>query len=321
MSLFNDFMKKISVFIFVVLAVALANIESLRAAAGGDCCSQTATNTLNIYNTVKTFPDIYSNILKELKKITFPDNGQTTAPDGTTINSPTPQLVANFGNYDNAMMANDDAKPNALAAFSPVLFTNPDPRVNPKQEPGKPETSPEPYENVNQNELSYSTILNPEAIKKEEREKYIKTLISNLSGIKLYHQSPYSGSGWEGPPQAFAAYERFFNTILATQSYNSYILGGLYTNYQNGNQLNSMQKQLVQQASDTQNWFAQVGSEPIALVMRQLLLYTSQLFVVQTEMLKMQQDSLYTQAVSNTLLMLIAQYSENQLLRSAQSNR
>lgn len=314
-----NFLKKISVLFFAVLAIGIANISSLHA-QGEDCNCQTAQNTKGILQTINTFPEIYGKMVAMLLKLTQADNGEAEDEKGQKIESPTPQLIEKFSNYDTAIISADDAKADAMTIFQPTLFTNPDPKVNPPV-PANSKTQPPqtPYNGIDQNALTFYNVIKKADPKNpggdQEREKFVKKYLTTVAGLELYHTSPFGGT-WNGAAQDYEAYKRFFNTALATESFNSYILSQLYMQFQNKDALGEAQKKLIEQAKDS-DWFTKVGSEPISFVIRQLLLYTSQLLVVQSQMLKNQQEMLYTQAVSNTIMLMIAQYSENQLLRSA----
>lgn len=318
MSLFKNFLTKFSVLLFAVLAVSIANIKPLLAQeGGGDCCTQTASNTKGILTTINTFPDIYALFLKQLQKLTNPDDGSAEAEDGSKIESPTPDLVANFGQYDDALLKNNAAVTDLAPEFARMVLEDPDPNnTDPDRFYGK--------KLPNLNELSYATyagkpLLPLDKSKGEELDKVVKKYLANLAGSNVYHLSPKAPGNWAGTKESYAAYERYFNTVMAAESYNSHIISEMYANFQDKDQLNTLQTKLVEQAKDPDKWFTQVGSEPIAFVMRQMLLYLSQVFVVQTEMLKTQKEMLYTQAVTNSLLTLIGQYTENNLLRNART--
>lgn len=326
-----NFLKKISVLFFAVLAIGIANISSLR--AQGDCNCQTAENTKGILATINTFPDIYGKMVAMLLKLTQADNGEAKDENGEKVESPTPKLIEKFTTYDTAIMSmgksTDDKNSAAMKQFEKTAFVDANPDAVAKDASGQPIIDPktgqpkiEDYKGINKDELSYSNV-----VKKAEqgedaakREKQVLSYITTVSGLNLYHKTQ---GDFRGGKQEAEAYKRFVNTMLAAETYNSYMLAQMYTKYQQKDALDEAgeaQKQLVEQAKDS-DWFTKVGSEPISFVIRQLLLYTSQLLVVQSQMITIQQknhqEMMISQGVSNTLLMLIGQYSENQLLRSA----
>ncbi len=62
---------------------------------------------------------------------------------------------------------------------------------------------------------------------------------------------------------------------------------------------------------------ALLGDPNISHILREILLYTSQDLVVQSQLLKVQKQQLAAQAMTNTLLILGNQFNENTLLDKA----
>lgn len=326
-----NFLKKISVLFFAVLAVGIANISSLR--AQGDCNCQTAENTKGILATINTFPKIYGDILAKLIKLTIADNGDEKDESGNPVESPTTQLTEKFSKYDSAIMdmtkskSADEEKYTAMKQFEDTAFAdaNPDAGKDPSGQPiidpktGQPKIVD--YTGINKDELSYSKVIQKSEKKDDpQREKQVLSYIKTVAGLNLFHKTQ---GDFRGGKQEAEAYKRFVNTMLAAETYNSYMLAQMYTKYKNqdkDNFLGEEQIKLIEQAKDS-DWLVKVRAEPISFVIRQLLLYTSQLLVVQFEMIQIQQknhqEMMISQGVTNTLLMLIGQYSENQMLRSA----
>lgn len=171
------------------------------------------------------------------------------------------------------------------------------------------------------NDLTYQTLLgapffNPDPRKTDNSPapdsayNYTK----NVSGINITHVIP--ALNWRGSQFNQQKYAAYFVTISAIQTFNAYILSQLYTDYSNGNTLSKAQLQLVQDASNS-DWFAQIASENIGIVLRQILMFNSQVFVLLTQMLDTQKKLLETQAMSNSLLILLNQQNEDLLIKKA----
>lgn len=94
-------------------------------------------------------------------------------------------------------------------------------------------------------------------------------------------------------------YIYFYNTISSIKSYDAYILNGLY----HQRERDKYRYKLVSMASNS-TWFTQVASEPLGLVLRQILMYQSQLYVQMDRLLKVQQEQLAASAMSNSLITL-----------------
>jgi type IV secretory pathway TrbF-like protein len=122
------------------------------------------------------------------------------------------------------------------------------------------------------------------------------------------------GSNWNGNPGDQAKYSSFYNTITAVETYNAYILSQLVTD--NLAALSTSQKALTDMANGS-NFFSQVASETVGVVLRQILMFESQSFIVLTQMLEVQKQLLASQAMTNTMLMNTGTTTEQILLRKA----
>jgi hypothetical protein len=138
--------------------------------------------------------------------------------------------------------------------------------------------------------------------------------IKNAAGLNITHVIP--GQYWSGSQEARQKYFNFYTTINAIQTYDAYILGQLYSDFANGPQLTNQQNALMKQASNS-DWFSQVATENIGVVLRQILMYNSQTFVLLTQLLQTQRQALAAQAMTNTLIVLGNQFNERSLLNDA----
>lgn len=177
----------------------------------------------------------------------------------------------------------------------------------------KPETSP-----IDSTNIAYQTLLSPLTPKNSAmRDNAIYKYTVYASGLNIQHAPPQYT--WERSP-AVDIYRNYFYTTSAVQTYNGYILSDLYANSKNGNKVKEMQDSLTQQASSS-DWFTQIASENIGVVLRQILLYNSQTYVVMTQLLDTQQKLLVAQTMNNALLIAVNQEAENRLYSKASGER
>lgn len=170
------------------------------------------------------------------------------------------------------------------------------------------------------NDFTYQTLFGKPYIKKDPRGQKIDASLNylkNVAGLNIFHQIPAPNGKGKGSDQDKENYRNFYTTISAIQSYDAYVLTELYlTNLGGKDSFSKKQNALMEQASNS-TWFAQVASESVGVVLRQILMYNSQTFVLLTELLKTQKQMLAAQAMSNTLLVLGNQFTESQLLSRA----
>jgi hypothetical protein len=176
------------------------------------------------------------------------------------------------------------------------------------------------------NDLLYSNILikppdekfffDPDPRKKDGDVNPQYNYIKNASGINIRHTLP--GTGWSGTQEDQVRYRTYYNTVMAVASYNGYVLSNQYTD---GSQFNNLQQKLIDQASDADKWFAIVASEKIGFVLRQLLIYQSQIFVVLTQLVQTQKQMATAQVMTNALLIAGGMSDESLFLSKAQGVR
>lgn len=168
------------------------------------------------------------------------------------------------------------------------------------------------------NDLSYSSLWGKPYVK-ETREgvdsayNYVK----NASGLNIEHVLPGSAPQWKGSQTDIDKYRKYYQTIAAVQTFNTFVLSQSYVNQKNGYQFTLAQLELIKQASDAKSWFATIASEDIGIVLRQILMYNSQIYLALTQLLQTQQQVLTAQSMTNTLLIMGNQFTENQLLGKA----
>jgi hypothetical protein len=249
---------------------------------------------------------IYLVSLEILKSVnTLPELVEAwIAPDEDSY---TGQLQENFVQYINLTIQNDQKQiDDQKTRFMKDYFSN--------------AKKPLPY--VNQ--LTFTTLLRKEPFSGEQEKdaagnpvdsayNYIK----NASGMNITHEVPLAS--WVGSEDAKAKYLDYYKTISAVQSFNTYVLSALYVDSQNNYNLSQKQLDLMKQASDP-NWFVEVASENIGIVLRQILLFNSQTYVLLIKMFETAKQQLAAQSITNTLLIMGNQFTEKDLYNRATGN-
>lgn len=169
----------------------------------------------------------------------------------------------------------------------------------------------------NLNDLSYSTLLGQPLLSPDPRTGVNASLnyLTNISSLGITYPAP--STSWRGPAQAQKSYIQFYNTITAIQTYNAYVLSGLYEDSQTQANDTSLRSQLVTQSSNA-NWFTSVITNDLGWVLRQILLFTSQSYIVMDQLLYTQKQMLATLAMTNSLLVANSGFQVNTLISKAQ---
>ena len=173
----------------------------------------------------------------------------------------------------------------------------------------------------NANDLTYQTLLKkPYFIEQTPSKNTLDDPAYNYilysSGLNIQHRSPPTLYPSKSNP-SISMYINYYNTASAVQTYSGYLLSELYAESKNDNALQKKQAVLRQQASSA-SWFTQIASENIGVVLRQILLYNSQTYVLLTELLETQKKMLAAQAMNNALIVAVNQTNEDTLYTKAQ---
>jgi hypothetical protein len=235
-------------------------------------------------------------IVGALTNLTSPDNATNPA-------SPTPALQSSFTTY----VAQSAASTAAQATLQQTLLA---PLI------GNLPVAKVPFAN----DLAFTSLLGaPTPIFNPDPRPNAKSIDSGLnyiqfaSGLLIQHAVP--DPTWKGSAGDQIRYGNYFSAMSAAQTFNAYILSQLYEDTKNT--VPAAQTALINQASDPANWFAIITNESIGAVLRQMLMYQSQSYIVQTQILQNQKMQLAAAAINNTLLMLSSQASEGLLVRKA----
>lgn len=229
-----------------------------------------------------------------------PDNSESTAIQQKNFST-----LANV-KFENTKMQLDDQNKLLTDFLNPL---------------SKTDTIPGPVTNV----ISYQTLLNqppfksptsqPPALTHNPEAAYI--YIQNAAALNIHHKKPpFAISNNDKDVTAANQYNNYFMTTSAVQTYNGYILSELYDDFKNNNKAKKTQDELIKNASQP-NWFQQIASENLGVVLRQILMYNSQTYVVLAELLETQKKLLAAEAMNNALLITVSQETEKRLYQRA----
>lgn len=176
---------------------------------------------------------------------------------------------------------------------------------------------------TNINDLTYTTFLNTPYFSPDPRSTndtpYTPQMAAyaytkNASAVTIPHLAPQNT--WTGRANDQVRYSTAYNTVMAVQSFNAYVLSQLYSEYNDGSPLTTAQTNLITMASGS-SWFATVASENIGYVLRQLLMFSSQEFVLLNQLYNTENKLLEVQAMTNSLLIVQNMTNEGLLITRA----
>lgn len=107
---------------------------------------------------------------------------------------------------------------------------------------------------------------------------------------------------------------------MAVESFNAFILSSQLVDAQKGAPLSEAQVKLIAQASGS-DWAKQVATEELGKVLRQILLFQSQTYVLLSDLIQTQKQLLTAQVMNNALLIITNQNNETILVSKAQGVR
>ncbi|MDR3478344.1 MAG: hypothetical protein P4M14_09970 [Gammaproteobacteria bacterium] len=305
MSLPTTRMKKIIVLTASALAMTVMNIPIARA-DDSSLLQQIATNTYNTYVSVNNIPTYLESLSSLAKAFSDTDDSTTTATVQGQLASYTSQSLQSL-TAQNAVTK--DTKTNA----TPIQL-----QLVTDMFGGDVTTTSVP----NANDLTYQSLLgmkyfspdprstgaNPTSV--DSNYNYIKY----AAGLKLFHAVPVAS--WKGSDGAKQSYANIYDTIMAIESFNAYTLSQLYTDNANNGALSKTQVALLTQASNS-DWFSTIASEKIGFVLREILMYNTQMYVLMSQLLTIEKQLLASQAMTNTLLISLNQTNEDLAVKKA----
>lgn len=125
---------------------------------------------------------------------------------------------------------------------------------------------------------------------------YLKTSSGGLLNLKT---PPEDSSGAAGKQ-----YKILYKTLMSAITYNNYAITEIFNKMQAHS---DVIKKLIEQSTNS-DWITNIGGkQDLGVIFRQMLLYISQSFVLQAQMMEMQKAMAMSQVVTNTLLALSIQ--------------
>lgn len=252
-------------------------------------------NTYGILQMVNNLPT-FMNQLTQLALSWFdPDDSTTTA-----------NLQSNFANFGSGLVRNLTVQNAVQPQLMQDLFQKATPTTMPYA-----------------NDLAYQTLLGMPYFKKDPRNPAGKkppavnaayNYIRNASGIGMPHVAP--SKSFSGNVYDQRKYFSYYTGITAAESFNAYVLSYALADSLNGGPFNTAQTTLIKQASDSE-WFTKVASEKLGVVLRQILMYQSQSYVLLSQILVTQKQQLTAQAINNALTILNGSDIEKKLVEKA----
>lgn len=289
-----------------IISISLLSFSTLFAAedTGGESGGSTEGGAAEalLQQIVENTGNILHDLLENLNTLAI----QWISPDTSQATS---NMQTNFAMLGSLLTTGLTTQATLQKTLEQDLLNSPLKDPNQKVINGRPE------------DLSYSTILAAAAAPSNGStpkggapgpEVAAYNYIKNAGGLWMPHTPPPTGG--QGTVDDQNRYQALYNTEIAIESFNGYVLSGQYAD---GNQLNALQSTLMTQASDSANWFAQVASENIGIVLRQILMYESQIFVLLLQSLQVQKQMVSAQAMTNAMLIANNQQNERYMYSKA----
>lgn len=283
-----SFLKKTAILAGTAVAISALSISNLRAQG------QSETYLYYImqytYGTLQAINDLSTKLFKQ-------DDSDSTS-----------QLQSNFATLGNLIVQNFNTQNSYQTQLTADLFGQKiESFTTPANSPSVLNVIP------NINDLAYSTMLGLPPVPKGPIAplNYIK----NAGGLTLVHAIP--NPGWQGPEDDVKRYQNYYNTIMAIESFNGYVLSNQYADYQNGNNFTTTQNNLISQASNS-DWISQIATEDLGRVFRQILMFESQNYILTTQLIQLQKQLLTAQVMTNALTIMTQQNAEDLLVSNAQ---
>lgn len=299
MSIFNKPKKKIiliSTGIALASALTLSPLLKADTLGGPNYLQQIAQYTNGILQIVDKLPQGLDGLTKLATVFTEPD-------DQSVTKSVTPIIQAGVTSYSGALLSSLGGQLTLQNQLLQDMFG--------------------PSAVANADDLSFQTLVGIPYSSTKPAQKGQATAsgpgynyVKNAAGMSLTHVVPGS---WSGSKEDQQNYKNYYNTVVAVESFNAYVLSQLYTDATNGAVMQS-RNTLLQQASDPKQWLTQMASEDLGYVAREQLIYTSAIYVMLSELLNTEKQLLTAQAMTNTLLVLTGQTNEQILLNKAKSS-
>lgn len=315
-----DFYRKFKAGIRFALLFALCS-DQLYAATTEQLLTQILAKTTQILTTInRELPQVPIAINQLFVAIQSPDKDDKGHGSGIIADT-----QANYTAYGNLIIDNINNAKTSANSFDQYIL-NYDPAKAYKTSANLPTNANAnaTFKKIpNANDITYSSVLKTPVFalgkgdNKDDRKLSIDAIIDNYiknaSGAALVHDLP--SPSWQ-KNSAYYSYIALRNMSTAVSSYNTHLLA---TYLKKGQDFTTAQTTLINQATNSEKWFAKIASENVGEVFRQLLLYQSQIFVLLTQLVQSQQQMVTAQAMTNAMLIGSTQTVEQGLRAQAQS--
>lgn len=263
------------------------------------CLQATMQNTFFALQKLNRMPTALRNLSLMALSLNKPDNSEQTA-----------EMQNYFAKYGNAVLTLiKDQREFQETTYVDFFAHGDNTLMQPKDNPKILETL------MNANDLAYESILGkPPFPKAKEVDKAPYNYFKNASGLTIPHVMP---GNWSGPQPDNDRYKAYYNSTMAIQSYNGYMLSKLLVENQKKSVANKMQQKLMNLAS-TSTWFSKIATQELGKVLRQNLMFQSQSYLLLSELVQTQRQLLYAQLMTNTLLIINNNNTEGVLVARAQ---
>lgn len=288
--------------LFLILPVRAQFFQDCTTCTSNHYLSEIANYTYRVLEAVNNTPDFFEPLSKYALSFLQPDDSDITAT-----------LQQDFTKLSNAVLLNDKQQVDYQPIFLNDFFTR-----NGKDP--MPTTASLPFAN----EVTFTTMLGKPYFKDPEQEngQFVDSAlryVENASGQAVPHTAPKLN--FAGSQADQDKYKSYYKTISAIQTFNTYVMSELYVNAKNKYNLSKAQLKLMQDATNADTWFKQVATEDLGIVLRQILLFDSQIYVLLINSLQLQKQMVAAQTMANSLMIIGNQFTEQTLLANAERPR
>ncbi len=296
-------LKKIFILVFAAFAVSIAYVSNSPAQAG--LLQQIADNTFGTMGAAQQ-------ILSLMQQNTADSIGSNEPDDGR--NGTYSFILSNFGylfslaqDFMNSQKGQEDYQ---KQAFADLIGFGDNPGAL-----GLPIANPVLAKLPNANDLAYGTLLGQPPVNGGSFD--LRHYLNNVSAMNI--NRPLPDPVWQGKDDDKKKYINYYNTITSIQSLNAFLLTQIKTDYEvdKNPMISGLEKTLLTQFSDQDNFLKAIASEKMGKVYRQMLFIQAANFILNIEMQRNIRQLVAATAAQNSLMILFNVPNENQLIRNA----
>lgn len=296
-------LKKIFVLAFAAFAVSIAYVAN--APAQASLLQQIANNTFGTMGAAQQ-------ILSLLQADTANSLGNSSPDDGK--NGEYSLIIQNFGyiyslaqDFLNSQKGQEDGQRDAFANL--IGFGD-----NPGAL-GVPIKNPVLAKLPNANELAYGTLIGQPPVNGGGYD--LRNYLNNIAVMNI--NRPLPDPVWQGKDDDKKKYINYYNTVTSLQSLNTFLLTQIKTDYEadKSPMISGLEKTLLTQFSDPNNFLKNIASQNMGKVYRQMLFIQAANFILNIEMQRNIRQLVAATAAQNSLMILFNIPNENQMIRNA----